>query len=145
MLLAAYVLGAVCVLKVKVKMKSLSHVQIFATPGIVAYQAPTSMGFSRQEYWSGLPFPSPMHESEKWKGSRSVVSDSLRPHDLQLTRPPSLSPTPEIHSNPCPLNRWCHPTIQGTRLEKVSFHSNLKKRQCQRMLKLPHNCTHLTR
>ena len=35
-----------------------------------------SLGFSRQEHWSGLPFPSPMHESEKWKGSRSVVSDS---------------------------------------------------------------------
>ena len=33
-------------------------------------------GFSRQEHWSGLPFPSPMHESEKWKWSRSVVSDS---------------------------------------------------------------------
>ena len=37
----------------------LSHVQIFATPWTVAYQAPLSMGFSRQEYWSGLPFPSP--------------------------------------------------------------------------------------
>ena len=33
-------------------------------------------GFSRQEHWSGLPFPSPVHESEKWKGSHSVVSDS---------------------------------------------------------------------
>ena len=42
------------------------------------------MGFSRQEHWSGLPFPSPMHESEKW--SRSVVSDSSRPHGLQPTR-----------------------------------------------------------
>ena len=37
----------------------LSHVQLFATPWIVAYQAPLSMGFSRQEYWSGLSFPSP--------------------------------------------------------------------------------------
>ena len=35
-----------------------------------------SLGFSRQEHWSGLPFPSPMHESEKWKWSRSVVSNS---------------------------------------------------------------------
>ena len=43
----------------KVKVKSLSHVQIFATPWTVAYQAPPSMGFSRQEYWNGLPFPSP--------------------------------------------------------------------------------------
>ena len=35
-----------------------------------------SLGFSRQEHWSGFPFPSPMQESEKWKWSRSVVSDS---------------------------------------------------------------------
>ena len=45
-----------------------------------------SLGFSRQEHWSGLPFPSPMHESEKWKWSRSVVSDSSQPHGLQPTR-----------------------------------------------------------
>ena len=43
----------------KVKVKSLSRVRLFATPRTVAYQAPPSMGFSRQEYWSGLPFPSP--------------------------------------------------------------------------------------
>ena len=40
-------------------MKSLSRVRLFATPWTVAYYAPPSMGFSRQEYWSGLPFPSP--------------------------------------------------------------------------------------
>ena len=40
-------------------MKSLSHVRLFATPWTVAYQVPPSMGFSRQAYWSGLPFPSP--------------------------------------------------------------------------------------
>ena len=39
--------------------KLLSHVRLFATPWTVAPQAPLSMGFSRQEYWSGLPFPSP--------------------------------------------------------------------------------------
>ena len=44
-----------------VKMKSLSRVRLFVTPWTVAYQAPPSMGFSRQEYWSGLPFPSPGH------------------------------------------------------------------------------------
>ena len=53
---------------------------------MAAHQAPPSLGFSRQEHWSGLPFPSPMHESEKWKWSHSVVSDSLRPHGLQPTR-----------------------------------------------------------
>ena len=41
------------------KVKSLSHVQLFATPWTVAHQVPLSMGFSRQEYWSGFPFPSP--------------------------------------------------------------------------------------
>ena len=40
-------------------MKSLSHVRLSATPWTVAYKASPSMGFSRQEYWSGLPFPSP--------------------------------------------------------------------------------------
>ena len=43
----------------KVKVKSLSRVRLFATPWTVAYQASPFMGFSRQEYWSGLPFPSP--------------------------------------------------------------------------------------
>ena len=43
----------------KVKVKSLSCVRLFATPWTVAYQASLSMGFSRQEYWSGLPLPSP--------------------------------------------------------------------------------------
>ena len=43
-----------------------------------------SLGFSRQERWSGLPFTSPMHESEKWKGSHSVVSDSSDPIDCSL-------------------------------------------------------------
>ena len=42
------------------KVKSLSRVGLFATPWTAAYQAPPSMGFSRQEYWSGVPFPSPV-------------------------------------------------------------------------------------
>ena len=43
--------------------------------------------------------------------SCSVVSDCLRPHELQHTSPPCPSPTPRVHPNPCPLSRWCHPTI----------------------------------
>ena len=46
-------------LNVKIKVNSLSRDQLFATPWTAAYQAPPSMGFSRQEYWSGLPSPSP--------------------------------------------------------------------------------------
>ena len=53
-----------------------SRVRLCATPWAAAYQSSLSMGFSRQEHWSGLPFPSPMHESGKWKWNRSVVSDS---------------------------------------------------------------------
>ena len=47
--------------KWKVKVKSLSRARLFATPWTAAYQAPPSMGFSRQEYWSGVPLPSPLH------------------------------------------------------------------------------------
>ena len=63
-----------------------SRVRLCVTPWTTAYQVPLSLGFSRQEHWSGLPFPSPMQESEKWKWSRSVMSDSQRPHGLQPTR-----------------------------------------------------------
>ena len=58
-----------------------SRVRLCATP-----QTPPSLGFSRQEHWSGLPFPSPVRESEMWKWSRSVMSDFSRPHGLQPTR-----------------------------------------------------------
>ena len=46
--------------------------------------------------------------------SWSVVSDSLRPHEPQHARPPCPSPTPGVHSNPCPLNQWCHPAISSS-------------------------------
>ena len=64
----------------------VSCVWLCVTPETAAHQAPPSLGFSRQEHWSGLPFPPPMHESEKWKWSRSVMSDSSRPHGLYPTR-----------------------------------------------------------
>ena len=46
--------------------------------------------------------------------SWSVMSDSLRPHELQYTRPPCPSPTPGVHSNSCPLSQWCHPAISSS-------------------------------
>ena len=46
--------------------------------------------------------------------SRSVVSDSFQPHELQHARPPCPSPTPRVHPNPCPSSRWCHPTISSS-------------------------------
>ena len=88
------VLGISCLVLTFVKVLMLlllllshfSHVRLCATPMMAAHQAPPSLGFSRQEYWSGLPFPSPMQESEKWKWSLSIVSDCQRPHGLQPTR-----------------------------------------------------------
>ena len=95
-------------------------------------QAPLSMGFSRQESWRGLSFPSPGYLSNpgikprsalqaaslptelQVQFSRSVVSNSFRPHELQHARPPYPSPTAEVHPNPCPLSRWCHPTISSS-------------------------------
>ena len=46
--------------------------------------------------------------------SRSVMSNSLWPHEPQHARPPCPSPTTEVHPNPCPLSRWCHPTISSS-------------------------------
>ena len=46
--------------------------------------------------------------------SRSVVFDSLQPHELQHTRPPCPSPTPGVYSNSCPSSQWCHPTISSS-------------------------------
>ena len=69
----------------KMKVKSLSRVQLFVTLWTIAYQAPLSMGFSRQDYWSGLPFPSPEDLPEygsTWVLSHLVVSDPLRPGGL---------------------------------------------------------------
>ena len=67
-------------------LSGFSPVPLCATPQTAAQKAPPSLGFSRQDHWSGLPFPSPVQDSEKWKGSRSVVSDPQRPHGLQPTR-----------------------------------------------------------
>ena len=65
----------------------LSRVWLLVTPWTAAYQAPLSMGFSRQEYWSGVPLPSL----------------------------PSLpSPTPRVYPNSCPSSWWCHPTISSS-------------------------------
>ena len=63
----------------KVNMKLLSHVRLFATPWTVAYQVPLSMGFSRQEYWSGLPFPSPgdLPDPGIDPGSPALQADAL--------------------------------------------------------------------
>ena len=66
-----------------------SHVQLRATPSL-AHQALLSLESSRKEHWRGLPFPSPMHEGEKGKWSRPVVSDSVTPWTTAHQAPPSM-------------------------------------------------------
>ena len=82
-----------------------SRVRLCVTPETTAYQSPLSLGFSRQEHWSGLPFPSPMRESEKWKWSRPVMSDSSRPHQA----PPSMGFSRQEYWSgvplPCPIKK----------------------------------------
>ena len=81
--------------KVKVKVKSLSRVQLFASPWTVARQAPPSMGFSRQECWSVLPFPSPgdLPDPGIEPGSPALQADAL------LSEPPGKPMFPDQGSN----------------------------------------------
>ena len=74
--------------KWKVKGKSLSHVRLFATPWTAAYQAPPSMGFSRQGYWSGLPLPSPnvsWGQQKKKTTQRNLEAKTMQDLSLVLT------------------------------------------------------------
>ena len=59
-----FLLRPICLLLLLL-LSRFSRVRLCATPETAAHQAPLSLGFSRQEHWSGLPFPSPVHESEK--------------------------------------------------------------------------------
>ena len=64
-----------------------------------------SCKISRPDYWTS---------KISVQFSRSVISDSLRPHGPQHPRPPCPSQTPGVYPNPCPLSRWCHPTISSS-------------------------------
>ena len=93
----------------KVKVKSLSRAQLFATSWTVSYQSPPSMGFSRQEYWSGLPFPSPEDLPNPGIEPRSPALQT----DALLSEPPrkpnlcnSKGPYPWI--TPSHLRVWNH-------------------------------------
>ena len=66
----------------------VSRVQLCATPQMAAHQAPPSLGFSRHEHWSGLPYPSPMHESEKRKEVAQLCPTLSDPMDCS---PPGSS------------------------------------------------------
>ena len=108
-----------CLLTKKVKVKSLSRVQLFATPWTVARQALLSMGFSRQENWSGLPYPSP--------GDLPNPGIEPRSPTLQTNALPS-----ESQGKPVSINKVHSINISYKYMRKVH-------------IKIPvHNCCHLT-
>ena len=111
---------SLCFMKDKVKGKSLSHVQFFATPWTVAYQAPPSMGFFGQEYGSGLPFPSP---EDLPSPGIEPGSPALRAHTL-----PSESPGNERQKqNPhtCKKPSWAQETwVKTSGKAEDSRHGN---------------------
>ena len=85
----------------QVKVRSLSHAQLFVTPWTVAYQALLSMGFSRQEYWSGLPFPSP---GDLPNSGTEPESPALQP-DALTSEPPGKPITVRSIINNTPVPR----------------------------------------
>ena len=72
------------------------------------------MYFSEIGYFHWMSFRDFACQCISVQFSRSVVSNSLRPHELQHARPPCPSPTPGVHSNSCPLSQWCHPAISSS-------------------------------
>ena len=101
-----------------------NHVRLCATPYTAAHQAPLSLGFSRQEHWSGLPFPSPMHESEKWKWKVEVKSLSsvqllATPWTAAHQAPPSMGFSRQDYWSGVPLPS---PSISYSPLQKPTYY-----------------------
>jgi len=110
--------------KLKVKVKSLGRVRLFATPWTAAYQAPPSMGFSRQEYWSRLPFPSPM------RACMLSCFSHVRLCDFMDSSPPG-----------CPVHR----ILQERILKWVAISFSIKKvRDCAKCFTLVLPLIHTT-
>ena len=105
------------VTEVVVVVQSLSCVWLFATP--MDCSMPGFHGVTRSQTWLSnwttttlVTFFVSLRIQVQF--SRSVVSDSLRPHESQHARPPCPSPTPGVHSDSCPLSQWCHPAMSSS-------------------------------
>ena len=94
------------------KVKSLGCVQLFVTPWTVAHQPPLSIGFSRQEYWSGLPFPSPGGLPNPGIKPRSPALEA----DTLISEPPGGTIT--IKSNPIPTV-WVTHKLENNNTKEV--------------------------
>ena len=135
-------------------MKSLSHVQLFATPWTCSPPGSSIHGIlqARILEWiaisfsRGSPWPRDWTQASRiasrcfnlWatrevplliissvQFSCSVMSNSLQPHESQHARPPSPSPTPGVYSKSCLLSRWCHPAISSSVAPNPSQHQGL--------------------
>ena len=124
--------------KWNVKVKSLSRVWLLATPWTAAYQAPPSMGFSRQEYWSGVPLPSP-RDTYRWKQRKLVFWWSPWDHIQGLReegqRVPLLSKkwiSSEGSAQPFSLKKQKIGSWEQGKEEKASFQTgvHLKTQAC---------------
>ena len=131
-------------------MKSLSHVRLFVTPWTIAYQAPLSMGFSRQEYWSGLPFPSPGDLPNPGIKPRfpALQADSLpaeppgTPSHLQ--GPPQISPSwPQGDlSDPCPCEFYSNHCYLFSRSFHFVFRKGFQTQVSPSLVKSSHGLCH---
>ena len=94
----------------------LHNTKSYLVPSFKTEQNSSTLTVQNYLSKSFVDFPSwrPLFYISSVQFSRSVVSDSLRPHEPQHARPPCPSPTPEVHPNPCPLCWWCHPTISSS-------------------------------
>ena len=93
------------------EVKSLSCVLLFATLWTVAHQAPSSMGLSRQEYWSGVPLPSPVH---LYTHLQIFSEKAMAPHSSTLAWKIPWTKEPGRPQSMGPLSQWCHPTISSS-------------------------------
>ena len=104
----------------KVRVKSLRHVRLFATPWTTASQAPPSMGFSRQQYWSELPFPSPFYMTI-WSRVSPISLAHKVPHSPQWTpfracwksTARAAQPAVAVVSSPFPILKKCTSIINN--------------------------------
>ena len=108
-----------------------SSVLLFQTLWTVDCQALLSMGFSRQEHWSELPCPPPV------SNTKLFLIWSMKRNPKRILKEDAVKVLHSIYQQIWKTQQWPQDW-------KRCFHFNPKERQCQRTLKLPHNCTHLT-